>query len=64
MIGETAWFLKLEGEYHYMGESHAAHLSAWMTGCGQGVLFCPPGWQGEVFSAKHQAGKGRKQSAK
>ena len=22
MIGETAWFRKLEGEYHYMGESH------------------------------------------
>ena len=24
MIGETAWFRKLEGEYHYMGESHGA----------------------------------------
>ena len=23
-IGETAWFRKLEGEYHYMGESHGA----------------------------------------
>ena len=22
MIGETGWFRKLEGEYHYMGESH------------------------------------------
>ena len=24
MIDETAWFRKLEGEYHYMGESHGA----------------------------------------
>ena len=24
MIGETEWFRKLEGEYHYMGESHGA----------------------------------------
>ena len=24
MIGETAWFRRLEGEYHYMGESHGA----------------------------------------
>ncbi len=24
MIGETAWFRGLEGEYHYMGESHGA----------------------------------------
>ena len=24
MIGETAWFRKQEGEYHYMGESHGA----------------------------------------
>ena len=24
MIGETKWFRKLEGEYHYMGESHGA----------------------------------------
>ena len=24
MIGETGWFRKLEGEYHYMGESHGA----------------------------------------
>ena len=24
MIGETKWFRNLEGEYHYMGESHGA----------------------------------------
>ena len=24
MIGETEWFRNLEGEYHYMGESHGA----------------------------------------
>ena len=24
MIGETEWFRKLEGKYHYMGESHGA----------------------------------------
>ena len=24
MVGETAWFRKLEGEYYYMGESHGA----------------------------------------
>ena len=24
MIGETEWFRKLEGQYHYMGESHGA----------------------------------------
>ena len=24
MIGETEWFCKLEGKYHYMGESHGA----------------------------------------
>ena len=24
MIGETEWFRRLEGKYHYMGESHGA----------------------------------------
>ena len=45
MIGETEWFHNLEGEYHYMGESHGA------GDCGQGILSRTPRLAGQgLFS--------------
>ncbi|MCR5839316.1 MAG: hypothetical protein K6G94_06745 [Kiritimatiellae bacterium] len=58
MIGETGWFRKLEGEYHYIGESHGAGDLVRLVFEEEGRHVALMTWAAAKFSAKWITGIG------